>query len=82
MPNRSPARPWLHLLDDEVAPVVLESRNPEYVVWSSLWPRRRVPRGPVNSPPRGVTPPALRVDRYSTGSARRGYLLGGAGAAR
>ncbi|MEN4464259.1 hypothetical protein ABFV47_25155 [Mycolicibacterium fortuitum] len=38
--NRSPARPWLHLLDDEVVPAVLESREPGYVVWSSLWPRR------------------------------------------
>lgn len=28
------------MLDDEVAPVVLESREPEYVLWSSLWPRR------------------------------------------
>ncbi|MBF9519544.1 hypothetical protein [Mycobacteroides chelonae] len=40
VPNRSPARPWLHLLDDEVAPDVLESQAPGYVVWSSLWPRR------------------------------------------
>lgn len=39
-PNRSPARPWLSLLGGEVAPVVLESREPAYVVWSSLWPRR------------------------------------------
>ncbi|OBB12203.1 hypothetical protein A5761_22775 [Mycolicibacterium setense] len=40
VPNRSDARPWLHLLDDEVAPVVLESQEPGYVVWSSLWPRQ------------------------------------------
>ncbi|MGW4100618.1 hypothetical protein [Mycobacterium sp. NPDC004974] len=39
-PNRSPVRPWLHLLDDEVPPVVLESEEPVRVVWSSLWPRR------------------------------------------
>lgn len=39
-PNRLPARPWLHLLDDELAPVILESREPEYVVWSSPWPQR------------------------------------------
>jgi hypothetical protein len=38
--DRSGARPWLHLLDDEVAPVVLASREPGYVVWSSLWPQR------------------------------------------
>jgi hypothetical protein len=40
VPNRSAARPWLNLLDDEVPPEVLESREPAYVVWSSLWPRR------------------------------------------
>lgn len=40
VPNRSPARPWLHLLVDEVAPAVLESQEPGRVVWSSLWPRR------------------------------------------
>ncbi|MEW2478345.1 hypothetical protein AB0876_02025 [Mycobacterium sp. NPDC049093] len=39
-PNRSEARPWLHLLDDEVPPAVLECREPDFVVWSSLWPRR------------------------------------------
>jgi hypothetical protein len=39
-PDRSVTRPWLQLLDDEVAPVVSESREPAYVVWSSLWPRR------------------------------------------
>lgn len=39
-PNRSEARPWLHLLDDEVPPAVLESEEPRRVVWSSLWPRR------------------------------------------
>ncbi|WP_029110426.1 hypothetical protein [Mycobacterium sp. URHD0025] len=40
VPSRSPARSWLNLLDDEVAPVVLESRAPGRVVWSSLWPRQ------------------------------------------
>lgn len=39
-PRSAGIRPWLHLLDDETAPVVLESREPDYVVWSSLWPRR------------------------------------------
>lgn len=39
-PRSAGIRPWLHLLDDETAPVVLESREPESVVWSSLWPRR------------------------------------------
>lgn len=39
-PNRQPSRRWLHLLDDEVEPVVLESDRPTRVVWSSLWPRR------------------------------------------
>jgi hypothetical protein len=39
-PNRQPVRPWLHLLDDEIAPVVLESDRPGHVVWSSLWVKR------------------------------------------
>jgi hypothetical protein len=39
-PNRQPIRPWLHLLDDEVAPVVVESNRPDRVVWSSLWVKR------------------------------------------
>ena len=39
-PNGSAVRRWLRLLDDEVEPVVLESREPAYVVWSSLWPWR------------------------------------------
>jgi hypothetical protein len=39
-PNRQPCRPWLLLLDDEVAPLVLESDPPGHLVWSSLWPKR------------------------------------------
>jgi hypothetical protein len=39
-PNRQPCRPWLNLLDDEIAPVVLESDRPGHVVWSSLWVKR------------------------------------------
>lgn len=38
-PDRDPARPWLHLRDDEQRPVVVE-RTPNLVVWSSLWPRQ------------------------------------------
>lgn len=34
------ARPWLALLPDEVDPTVLESHEPDLVVWSSLWPGR------------------------------------------
>jgi hypothetical protein len=37
-PGRDPSRPWLVLLDDEVAPTVLESSEPTHVIWSSLWP--------------------------------------------
>lgn len=51
MPNRSAARPWLNLLDDEIPPVVLESREPAYVVWSSLWPRRPDARITFELPP-------------------------------
>jgi hypothetical protein len=39
-PNRQPSRPWLLLLDDEIAPVVVESDRPSHVVWSSLWLKR------------------------------------------
>jgi hypothetical protein len=39
-PDRQPSRLWLHLLDDEIAPSVLESDRPTRVVWSSLWTKR------------------------------------------
>ncbi|MFW0794968.1 hypothetical protein AAFP30_14245 [Gordonia sp. CPCC 205515] len=39
-PDRQPSRPWLHLLDDEIPPVVLQSARPTRVVWSSLWIKR------------------------------------------
>jgi hypothetical protein len=39
-PHRQSARPWLRLLDDEIEPVVVESKRPDLVVWSSLWVKR------------------------------------------
>lgn len=39
-PHRQPARPWLELTGDEIAPTVLESDRARLVVWSSLWPQR------------------------------------------
>ncbi|GAA1955610.1 hypothetical protein GCM10009754_26650 [Amycolatopsis minnesotensis] len=39
-PHLDPARPWLDLLDDEVAPEIVEAVEPGLVVWSSLWPDR------------------------------------------
>ncbi len=33
-------RQWLHLLDDEVAPAILEASRPDFMVWSSLWAKR------------------------------------------
>ncbi|MTD52932.1 hypothetical protein GKO32_02925 [Amycolatopsis sp. RM579] len=39
-PRRPGARPWLHLLADEVDPGVLAAEKPSQVVWSSLWPSR------------------------------------------
>jgi len=39
-PDRDPARPWLHLLDDEQRPRILEADAPSLVVWSSLWLKR------------------------------------------
>jgi hypothetical protein len=39
-PDRQPVRPWLDLHDDEIAPTVVDSNRPVYVVWSSLWIKR------------------------------------------
>lgn len=39
-PRTDGIRSWLHLLDDEVTPTVLDSHEPDRVVWSSLWPPR------------------------------------------
>lgn len=39
-PDRDPYRSWLHLLDDEQPPRVLEAHPPSVVVWSSLWVKR------------------------------------------
>jgi len=39
-PDRDPTRPWLILRDDEQRPTLLDSVEPNLVVWSSLWPWR------------------------------------------
>ena len=39
-PDRDPKRPWLLLLDDEVPPRVISTRQPDTVVWSSMWKER------------------------------------------
>lgn len=39
-PRRQPSRPWLHLLGDEIEPVVLAADRPSRIVWSSLWIKR------------------------------------------
>jgi hypothetical protein len=39
-PDRDPVRPWLHLLDDEHRPVMMQSPDPAHVEWSSLWTTR------------------------------------------
>jgi hypothetical protein len=39
-PDRDPSRPWLLLLADEQRPDVVEAREPELLVWSSLWDHR------------------------------------------
>jgi hypothetical protein len=55
-PHRQPVRPWLHLLDDEIAPTVVESEHPILVAWSSLWIRRPDARIRFDlSPARGGT---------------------------
>jgi hypothetical protein len=39
-PDRDPTRPWLHLLDDEERPRIIQAEAPSLVVWSSLWLKR------------------------------------------
>lgn len=39
-PMRPGLRQWLHLLDDEVAPTIIEASRPDLLVWSSLWVKR------------------------------------------
>ena len=39
-PNRDPSRPWLDLLEDEIAPEVVASDPPWSVTWSSIWNNR------------------------------------------
>ena len=39
-PGSSARRPWLHLLADEMPPVVLESDRPSRAVWPPLWATR------------------------------------------
>ena len=43
-PHRPQGREWLHLLDDEVEPEIVEAEEPSLVVWSSLWPARHEDR--------------------------------------
>jgi hypothetical protein len=39
-PHQAGARAWLDVLDDETEPQILDSSQPVFVVWSSLWPNR------------------------------------------
>ncbi len=39
-PECAGGRTWLHLLDDEVRPRIVESDEPGLVVWSSIWLKR------------------------------------------
>jgi hypothetical protein len=39
-PHRQPLRPWLVLNADEIAPTVVDSSRPVFLVWSSLWIQR------------------------------------------
>jgi hypothetical protein len=39
-PDLDPSRHWLRLLDDEVAPRILDSNRPSLVLWSSIWVKR------------------------------------------
>ena len=39
-PNRDSARQWLSLLDDEIAPQIVDSEEPCLVTCSSIWTKR------------------------------------------
>jgi len=65
-PRRPGARPWLKLLADESEPVIVESEEPNLVVWSSLWPSRpedrvRFELAPVDSNRNGGTSLRFRL---------------------
>jgi len=64
-PHRDPARPWLKLLDDEVEPAVVEAREHDLVVWSSIW--RMHPRARLRF--------EIEPDRSGQGSLLRWILL-------
>lgn len=50
-PDRDPTRPWLTLLKDEQHPAVLDSTEPDLVVWTSLWPKHPTARLHFDLPP-------------------------------
>jgi hypothetical protein len=64
-PDRDPARSWLKLLDDEQPPRLLETSQPDLVVWSSLWTKR----------PDAIVRFDLPVDRSGYGTDLRWTLL-------
>lgn len=39
-PEGDPFRPWLLLLADEQSPRLIETAEPDLIVWSSLWKKR------------------------------------------
>ena len=39
-PDRDPGRAWLHLLDDERRPEIVQAQAPSLLIWSSLWTKR------------------------------------------
>ena len=52
-PHEAGARPWLNLLAREIEPEVLEARETDRVVWSSLWPSRPKDRVIFDVSPQG-----------------------------
>ncbi|WP_411284472.1 hypothetical protein [Lapillicoccus sp.] len=76
-PDRAGARPWLHLLDDEVRPRVMRSDEPELVVWSSLWLKRSDAVVRFDLPPSGDGTDlrwTLLVEEPAPGDALLGHL--------
>lgn len=77
-PDRDPTRPWLCLLDDEQRPHIVEAKQPDLVIWSSLWTKRPEAVVRFNLSPDGHQGTDLRwtllVDEPLPESALRGHL--------
>lgn len=83
--GRPTHQPWLHLLDDEVAPHVLVSEHASVVVWLSIWLARPDAKVRFELSPAGfgtdlrftllLDPPIPDNDEIRTMRKRLGWLI-------